>query len=307
MGSPLQRAMANFADPKAPCCLCGGTSGLVVSHIVPAFVYRWLKDTSATGYFRDLDDPNLRLQDGIKCHFLCSKCELSFSAYEGQFAESAFRPLNVNATQVVSHEEWLLRFATSLSWRVLRFLIDGDKQAPDLTEVARPIVAPAELRWRKYLLGEVSDPGEFEQHMMLLDYVHEVPNGMTISVDRLNAYLMRSVHVSLIFQEDAMLVYTKIGRFLFLGNIRKPIRKYWNNTRIPLKRGQVKIQDVGVPGSVLRQLFGTSTRLKSSSEALSDKQNSIIEGALFRDLERTARSGSFAAMEADAMLSGEIN
>ena len=38
--------------PITPFRLCGETKELQESHILPGFVYRWLKETSATGYLR---------------------------------------------------------------------------------------------------------------------------------------------------------------------------------------------------------------------------------------------------------------
>jgi hypothetical protein len=32
------------------CALCHNVKELKDSHIIPAFVYRWIKETSATGY-----------------------------------------------------------------------------------------------------------------------------------------------------------------------------------------------------------------------------------------------------------------
>jgi hypothetical protein len=49
-----------------PCRLCGEMKELQESHILPGFVYRWMKETSATGYLRFAQQPNLRVQDGVK-------------------------------------------------------------------------------------------------------------------------------------------------------------------------------------------------------------------------------------------------
>jgi hypothetical protein len=45
------------------------------SHIVSAFVYRWLKNSSGTGFLRFGPKINQRVQDGIKDYFLCESCE----------------------------------------------------------------------------------------------------------------------------------------------------------------------------------------------------------------------------------------
>ncbi len=51
---------------QGKCRLCGKNADLQESHIIPSFVYRWLKDSSGTGYLRFGPEPNKRVQDGYK-------------------------------------------------------------------------------------------------------------------------------------------------------------------------------------------------------------------------------------------------
>jgi hypothetical protein len=52
--------------------LCGETNELRESHILPGFVYPWMKETSATGYLRFRQQPNVRVQDGLAgCRAAC--------------------------------------------------------------------------------------------------------------------------------------------------------------------------------------------------------------------------------------------
>jgi len=51
---------------EGSCRLCSRARELQLSHIVPAFVYRWLKDLSGTGFLRFGKNPNRREQDGLK-------------------------------------------------------------------------------------------------------------------------------------------------------------------------------------------------------------------------------------------------
>ncbi len=61
------------------CALCEQAAPLEVGHIVPAFVVKWVKQTSATGYLRLGASPNRREQDGFKVPLLCGACEDRFS------------------------------------------------------------------------------------------------------------------------------------------------------------------------------------------------------------------------------------
>ncbi|MCT4631371.1 MAG: hypothetical protein N4A76_01385 [Firmicutes bacterium] len=75
------------------CKLCNESNELELSHIIPKFVYKWIKRTSTTGGIRNSDNPNIRAQDGDKIDFLCGKCEDLFSVYEDGFRKKGFQKL----------------------------------------------------------------------------------------------------------------------------------------------------------------------------------------------------------------------
>jgi hypothetical protein len=61
--------------------MCSVTGPLEAGHVVPSFVYRWLKETSATGYIRTGENPNIRVQDGWKRWWFCRACEDQMSRF----------------------------------------------------------------------------------------------------------------------------------------------------------------------------------------------------------------------------------
>jgi hypothetical protein len=99
------------------CALCDEAKPLRQSHFFPAFVFRWLRTISATGYFRNAINPNIRFQDGPKRPLLCGDCEELFSRAEQEFAKKIFHPYVSGelssegiATGRIAHfeyEEWL--------------------------------------------------------------------------------------------------------------------------------------------------------------------------------------------------------
>ena len=99
-----------------PCRLCGSNEPLLDGHVIPGFVFRWLKETSGTGYLRTSDQPNRRVHDGWVRKLLCPRCEGRFSRWERQFAESIFHPLARNeSTLDIRYGDWMLPFAVSVS------------------------------------------------------------------------------------------------------------------------------------------------------------------------------------------------
>ncbi|EJG0767667.1 hypothetical protein HYO33_23550 [Vibrio parahaemolyticus] len=72
------------------CKYCKEKEAIKNSHIIPSFVYEWIKVTSPTGYMRTTDEPNLRKQDGLKSALLCLDCERDFSKLEDVFKKEYF-------------------------------------------------------------------------------------------------------------------------------------------------------------------------------------------------------------------------
>lgn len=114
----------------APCKLCGAIANLEQSHILPAFVFRWMKDTSATGYLRFGGKPNCRAQDGERRYWLCRGCETRLCQWETEFAAQVFHPLISDGGQRIPYQEWMLKFAVSVSWRVLSLFVEDNRLRP---------------------------------------------------------------------------------------------------------------------------------------------------------------------------------
>ncbi len=92
-------------DRKGKCRLCNADAFLCQSHLIPRFIYREFVKSSPTGYMRKSDNINKRVQDGIKAHWLCHKCERSLSQWEKAFSEKIHQiPSNA---EKISYDDWL--------------------------------------------------------------------------------------------------------------------------------------------------------------------------------------------------------
>ena len=139
------------------CRLCGNDGPLRDGHIVPAFIARWLKNTSATGYLRGVETPNRRLQDFATERILCAGCEQRFSIAERTSAERLFAPLNKGRSKF-EYESWLRYFAVSLAWRTTVTMATNPKvEYPQHTEA----FTRAEQTWREFLLDKSESAGPY--------------------------------------------------------------------------------------------------------------------------------------------------
>lgn len=146
--------------PKGQCRLCGVESALQLSHILPAFVTRWLRESSGTGKIRLGTSPNRRVQDGPRRHWLCTSCESRLSRSETSFAEKLFYPYVNGGSSHFVYGEWLLHFCVSISWRVLQHYKDEsalNNYEPDVIAC----IAEAERTWKAFLLDQLPHPGRF--------------------------------------------------------------------------------------------------------------------------------------------------
>ncbi|MET4634454.1 hypothetical protein [Kaistia defluvii] len=167
---------------KDHCAFCQEGAELRASHILPAFVFRWLKKSGGTGHLRNARTPNRRAQDGIKIRLLCRDCEQLFSGFERQFADKLFLPYTKDDGLKLVYGDWLARFCASLSWRVLVLLI-RENRLQSITAAQSKAARAALATWESFIRGDISNPGVFEQHILPFPGISEttiqnLPNNM---------------------------------------------------------------------------------------------------------------------------------
>ena len=217
------------------CKLCGKEAELQESHILPAFVFKWQRATSGNGHLRSTREPNQRVQDGIKRFWLCAGCEGPFSRSEQAFATQLFHPYIERSGANFPYGPWMLHFAVSVSWRVLRLTLDEDALhgwSADQTAAARA----AEPVWRRYLLGEIPHPAKFRQHILPMDEISKGTAGMEPNMNR---YLMRAISMDVCRKTGSMFTYAKLGRFMIFGAIEEAHPELWKGTDIKANQGVV--------------------------------------------------------------------
>src|SRR5262245_10216887 len=135
------------------CRLCLERRAIKNSHVISGFVFRSIKSDSPTGFFRNPNEPNRRLQDGDKLELLCDECEQRFSNAEREFATNVFLPFHRADCCEFSYGPWLHYFMTSLAWRTLILDLPGLKSdAANRPKAVARLVAAAETM-NQYLLG----------------------------------------------------------------------------------------------------------------------------------------------------------
>jgi hypothetical protein len=285
------------------CRLCLNTKDLKMGHIVPKFVWRWLRNP-VPGGLRINRRPNQRIQDGPKAYLLCDDCEQLLSEWEKLFSERLFLPLHnpEPVTKPIEYEEWALKFAVSVTWRVLTFFL-GEGGADNFTPLQQKLTAKALKTWRLFMLGKISNPGRFEQHLLPVDVIASY-RGPQIS-PYLNRYLLRNIHIDLISTENSAYVYTKMCRLVLFGRIQEEYPSQWRGMKLNLRHGDIRPRDYHLPAGIADYMNRKADQVKQVLDSLSPKQQEIIDTSIKKNADLIANSEIFRAVQYDIAYSGK--
>lgn len=220
---------------KDICRLCNNNAPLLKSHIIPKFVFKWLKETSATGHIRYSPDINKRVQDGLKLPWLCSQCEEKFSRYEKYFADKIFYPLHKN-TDNLTYNSVFLKFAISLAWRVLKYNLETE-QLGHLNDEMLRASHQALITWHNYLFNNVTTPGKYELHFH--SYIGDFASSGKQAPINMHRYLNRSISYDVMSNSKIAFVYIKLPGLIIIGYISLLNSQKWRKTRICVRQGKI--------------------------------------------------------------------
>ena len=294
----LHREYVNM--PKGTCRLCKREADLQFSHVIPAFVFRWLRDSSANGYLRSAEAPNLRVQDGPRRHWLCVECEALLGRSETEFSTKLFHPYLNASGHRFRYGAWLLKFCVSVSWRNLLIQLEYLK-GDGFTEQQQDWAAQAEMVWRSFLLGEVGNPGAFRQFLLPLDRIESARDDLPPNINR---YLMRAIDIDFCHGEGSLFTYTKPGRFVVIGFVNEPNQGWWIGGRVAANEGVVEPRNYTLPAPFGKYIMSRAGHVRRAMRGLSDRQKEKIEQAFQGNADRLVGSDFFTAMQADIEMFG---
>jgi hypothetical protein len=272
------------------CKLCLQSKPLADSHIIPKFVGKWLKESSATGYLRAAENPNVRKQDLPTEKLLCYDCETLLSRWENTFAKEIFLPFREENKTKFNYDEWFMKFAVSLAWRTAITEIDDFRnENPYLGSK----VDDALEVWRDFLLNGSILKG-YEQHVFFLDTVintrGELPSGF-------HWYTLRGTDATIVSSDKQVFLYIKLPAMVFWFGVYPSRMQGWKKTKIHhrghISAGKQKIRD-DVFGSFLLDRAKT---VMAIGGGISSRQEQKIVDTMLKDPERAASSETMAVQQ----------
>jgi len=282
------------------CAFCGEHKSLRDSHVLPAFVFRWLRGRSGPGHIRNSENVNRRVQDGLKFFWLCDDCEGRFNRYETPFATKVFHPWH-SGERRLAYQAWLLKFCVSVSWRVLKFARGRNKDAP-YSDEQQTLMDDAEVRWRAFLKDEATHPGKFEQHLLIFDIV-ESTNISNLPTN-FNRFMTGAVTLDIIGSKRSVMTFAKLGEFMIFGIIQNGPNQ-WGGTKVHVKHGLLKPDKVTLPAGLLDLFREKAENAATAMSNISPVQRAKINQHILDNLDAFAASDQFASIRADASMFGE--
>lgn len=285
----------------ARCKLCGEVRPLLLSHVVPHFVWRWLKASSPTKHFRSSVAPNLRIQDGWKARLLCAECEQLLMKDEKIFAERVFMPMHENRLQPFHYGPWALRFAISVLWRTVVF-----SEAAALKKLKTQhftYLQRAERAWRDFLLGKRRHPGSFHALLFPLDTISKsiLPKQSAF----LNRYLLRTVDIDILDGTTDVIVYAKLARTLLIGHVEVRHTNRWRRGRLSARGGLIGGRvTYTMPEEFFEYLNKHADLGAEAFKQMSPIQKEKLKASLMLNVDGVADSEVIRAMTADVEYSG---
>jgi len=271
------------------CKLCQDSDDLQVSHVLPRFVGKYLKDTSATGFLTAVDEngQTSRSQDLDKRKLLCNRCELVLNEAETFFANTVFYPFKQNNLRTIPVDGRLGRFAVSVSLRVLWIM---QLVEHPLAKKWEGKLSKLETEWRNYLLRTPNFiMGKHSHHVILCNEVllaaglENNPN-LILRVLRTAAYYL--------FEKfEKAYVFSNLAGVQIISMISPPDLPVSMGTQVYPNQTFGIVSPTGIGwGGYYQNLLEFTRKCDAASSRLSDAQKKMIERAVNKYPERVAKS-----------------
>ena len=258
------------------------------SHIVPKFIGKYLKNTSATGFLTAVSTAGetKRAQDLYKTYLLCGDCEQRIEKYETFVFQNIFQPYKTSGLTSVPTDERISQFAVSVSLRALWLLLEiGDPVA----EKWKDRLLPLEVEWRNYLLGSPGFiKGKNTHHMIMSS-----PDLLAVGLPRFPKLVLS------IFRTSAWYIDEQFGSaFIFSNMAGMQTLSMVSPEAFPVSMG-TKVypeQTFGTMqhgvgwGGYFQTIMGLAQRCEDAEKSITSKHSNMIKRSLAKDPQRALDS-----------------
>ena len=271
------------------CRLCQDNDDLRVSHILPRFIGKYLKETSATGFLTAVDENGKpsSSQDLYKRNLLCNRCESVLNEAETFFANTIFYPFKKGELKTIPVDDRLGRFAVSVSLRALWIM---QLVEHPLAEKWKSELGELETEWRNYLLRTPNFIMGKHSHHIFLCNENFLAVGLKASPNLIHNVLRTSAYY--LFEKfEKAYVFANLAGVQIISMISPPELPVSQGTQVYPNQtfGVVRPQGIGW-GGYYQNLLELARKCDTARGRLSDAQKERIKRAMNKDPERAAKS-----------------
>lgn len=284
---------------KGVCRLYDIETDLMGSHIIPRFAFDHMKKTGSK-FLRRSFEPNIRLQDGTKKHWLSKEAETEFSKRETWFTNKIFYPYLAGSKKRIQYDDNLLYFTISVLWRVLLEQIEHPSLIDEPYLDKLKVVAED---WKLFLRGDKKMPEHRKVYIFLTGSVvyHDFDS------NEANYYLTRTIDATIVANDPPTFVsvYAKFNRFIFWSTIIGGSTKGLSSIKINPMGGVLNLPQTCNDVTMNNFFINRMKQIKQLPE-VSDKQKKIIEEHFNNHKEDFLKSDAADAMRNDLLLENKI-
>lgn len=271
------------------CKLCQKENDLRISHVLPRFLGKYLKETSASGFLTavDMNGKQRRAQDLYKRKLLCDQCESVMNEAETFFANTVFYPFKTDKLKTIPVDDRLGRFAISVSLRVLWIM---QLVRHPLVEKWKDQLDELETEWRNYLLRTSNLVVGNHSHHILLSNEAILALGLKSSPNLIHSVLRTSAYY--IFEKfEKAYVFANLAGVQIVSMIYPPELPVSRGTEVYPNQTFGVVSPPGIGwGGYFQNLLELAKKCAAARSRLSVAQQEMIERAVSKDPERAAMS-----------------
>ena len=273
------------------CGLCDKKKVLKLSHRIPKFVARSIKDKSFTKKLRNPNDLKLSYQDSDKEYLLCGNCEGLFSKNETSFANTVFHPYRDENLRQDSfcYDESIFYFMTSLAWRTMYRDARDKKKTLELgfkeNQFRKLCIVEDEMK--EFLKGNLKKVKNFKHHLIFLNEKTKFQS-IDGTVNQLNYYssFYRGTFGYLFGNQsdNSLYIFHNLAGILLITVFKGGAKEKYNNTQIYNRNGEIKENQV-VQSRIVNEMMYNYRKVRESRSDLPESVRKQIENRAKADPE----------------------
>lgn len=204
---------------------------------------------------------------------------------------------------ITPYQDWLSKFCASLSWRTLIHIKHQNNNFIGESEYFLNQTNQAEIHLRNFLLGNLQNLNQYEQHIFPLSEIEKPPERLNFPTN-INRYFLRSIGIDVLTGDEDIYTFTKLPTFLVIGVIRSKYSKQMRESRVALKQGVLRPTNLAMPEYLFGYMKDKAREIENKMNDISKDQSEKVYKTAIDNLNKTADSKSFQAILHDYNIFG---